>query len=158
VEDTPARPAGRANIQRADPKAPWGPDNFYWKEPIISADKRADRAVYMRRWSAKAREANPDYHKSVFLRRKYGIDTGRYYVMLAAQGGCCAICKKSESNEIKGKIVALAVDHDHATGAVRALLCSACNTALGLFNDEPALLDAAKTYLEKHMATPLGVW
>lgn len=70
--------------------------------------------------------------------------------MLAAQNGCCDICGKAESNEIKGKVVSLAVDHDHKTGAIRALLCGNCNRALGLFNDDPALLDAAKAYLARH--------
>lgn len=154
VKDTPDKPCGRVSVQRADPTQPWSAENFYWKEPIAPADVRADRAAYMREWSRKAREANPDYHKNIFLKRHYGIGIERYNQMLAEQRGCCAICAKPEANEIKGKIIALAVDHDHNTGAVRALLCSACNTALGLFNDDLALLDAAKAYLQKHLATP----
>lgn len=150
VADTPGKPEGRANIQRTNPNAPWGADNFYWKEPIVSAEKRANHAAYMREYGRKMRAANPDYHKNVFLKRHYGIGIDRYNEMLVAQRGCCAICAKPEANEIKGKVVSLAVDHDHATGTVRALLCSACNTALGLFNDDPGLLDKAKAYLERY--------
>jgi 5-methylcytosine-specific restriction endonuclease McrA len=58
------------------------------------------------------------------------------------QGGCCAICGDADPN--------LAADHDHATGLPRALLCSRCNTGLGLFRDTPANLSAAIRYLEAY--------
>jgi hypothetical protein len=89
--------------------------------------------------------------------QSYGVDAQRYQDMLAAQNGCCAICMKQETapDKANGKIKNLAVDHDHKTGAVRALLCSTCNRAIGLFNDDTALLDAAKAYLQSHLATPL---
>lgn len=155
VSDTPDKPDGRAFIQRSDPDQPWGADNFYWKEPIVSAEKRADHAAYMREYSRKMRASNPDYNKSIFLRRAYGISIEQYNDMLKAQGNVCAICAKPEANEIKGSTVSLAVDHDHATGAIRALLCSNCNRGLGLFNEDLRLLDAAKAYLEKHLVPDL---
>jgi len=39
------------------------------------------------------------------------------------------------------------IAHDHATGKVRGLLCSACNHALGQFKDNKAALFRAKEYL-----------
>jgi hypothetical protein len=150
VADTPSKPDGRVTIQRANTGRPWGPDNFYWKEPIVDADKRADRAAYMREYSRKMRAVNPDYSKNAFLKRRYGIGIDRYNEMLAEQNGSCAICGKAEGNEIRGKVVALAVDHCHDTGKIRALLCSNCNTALGLFNDDVALLAKARAYVVYH--------
>ena len=150
VADTPDKPDGRVTIQRSNTGQPWSSNNFYWKESIVDVNKRSDWAAYMREYSQKMRAANPDYHKSAFLRRRYGIDIARYNEMLAEQNGCCAICGNAEGNEIRGKVVALAVDHDHATGAVRALLCSACNTAIGLFNDDDGLLAKAQTYVLYH--------
>lgn len=155
VADTPEKPEGRVSIQRADPSVPWSADNFYWREPIVSEVKRAQTAEYMREYARRMREANPSYHKSIQLKRLYGIGIDRYNEMLAEQNGCCAICAKPEANEIRGKVVSLAVDHDHKTGAVRALLCSACNTALGLINDDLGLLDKAKAYLQTHLAQDL---
>ena len=84
--------------------------------------------------------------------QSFGIDAARYQKMLHDQGGVCAVCSQPERapDKASGKIRDLAIDHDHDTGAVRALLCSNCNRALGLFGDNPALLDAAKAYLAKH--------
>ena len=45
----------------------------------------------------------------------------------------------------------LAVDHDHKTGAVRALLCASCNNGLGDFRDNITYLQAAIDYLKKHV-------
>lgn len=150
--DVPPKPEGRVSVQRADPTAPWSKDNFYWREPQVSAAFRADKAAYMREWSRRARANNPEYHKNQYLRRQYGISIAEYNTMLAEQNSACAICGKPETTEIHGRVVSLAVDHDHTTGAVRALLCTACNTALGLFKDDTSLLAKASDYLAKHRA------
>jgi len=87
------------------------------------------------------------------FRNNYGIDLEPYEAMLQAQGGVCAICKKPEKIEhLKGKGVLrrLAVDHDHATGRVRALLCGRCNRLIGLAGEDVSLLQAAIAYLEQH--------
>ena len=76
--------------------------------------------------------------------KKYGITFEQYHVMLAAQGGHCAICSATEG----GGRGAFHVDHDHVTGKVRGLLCHYCNTAVGNMKDDPALLRAAANYLE----------
>lgn len=80
------------------------------------------------------------------LRRKYGITAKAYAKLWQAQGGLCAICNQPEVTTLANGIVqSLAVDHDHATGKVRGLLCRACNTGLGLFQDNTArMLDAVK--------------
>lgn len=72
------------------------------------------------------------------LKRHYGLSACDVAEMAERQGGCCAICAQPAS---------LVVDHDHETGRVRALLCTQCNTAIGLFQEDPDRLLAAATYL-----------
>ena len=92
----------------------------------------------------------PEYRAARYgheVRRQYGIDLADYEQMLAMQSGVCAICHLPNSRPIR-----LAVDHDHHTGAVRALLCDPCNRAIGLMKDSPDRLPAAAAYLDLHVS------
>jgi hypothetical protein len=90
--------------------------------------------------------ANPDRH-AAFVRKahlkSYFLTPAQYAGMHSGQGGACAICG---SGCVSGN--RLAVDHDHQTGAVRGLLCTLCNTAIGKLKDSPALLRKAADYIE----------
>jgi hypothetical protein len=81
--------------------------------------------------------------RTYHLRRRYGITAEEADVMLAAQGGLCAVCRTAPAAH---------VDHDHVTGRVRALLCFNCNGGLGQFKDDPGTLRAAAGYVERHRA------
>lgn len=76
--------------------------------------------------------------------KQYGITISIRNAMIAVQEGKCAICF------LKKK---LAIDHCHTTGRVRALLCQACNRALGMFKDDPNILQRAVTYVTVHSPT-----
>lgn len=84
------------------------------------------------------------------LKRYYGMTGEEYGAMLAAQKGVCAICDQPETAMFKGVPKVMHVDHDHATGKVRGLLCGCCNGGLGLFKDNRGSLLAAVRYLDKH--------
>ncbi len=84
------------------------------------------------------------YDVKAALRRNYGITPEQYNTMLKMQHGVCAICHERPSK------FALAVDHDHKTGKLRKLLCSRCNTGLGMFRDDPRLIAQALIYLAEH--------
>ena len=88
------------------------------------------------------------YQKSRVL-KKLGISFDDYLTMLKEQNGVCKICKQPEttSNGHSGKIKDLAVDHCHTSGKVRGLLCSSCNSGLGLFKDDVSVLKSAIEYL-----------
>ena len=69
--------------------------------------------------------------------------------MLAAQGGLCAVCgDEPPPGGIKASS-RLHVDHDHATGKVRALLCTRCNRGIGYMRDRPGLLGLAVDSMER---------
>lgn len=72
---------------------------------------------------------------------QYGITCAELDEMVLAQEGRCASC---------GDATDLRVDHNHATGAVRALLCHHCNTGAGHMFDSPARCRALAAYLEGH--------
>lgn len=76
------------------------------------------------------------------LLRKYGLTIAAYEARVAEQHGQCAICHVG--------VVELHVDHDHATGAVRGLLCLGCNLALGYVQDSLDVLQSLMTYLRAH--------
>ena len=82
------------------------------------------------------------------LQRNYGISLDDYNAMLKEQDGRCAICKSTEHRG-SARVTAFFVDHCHATGAVRGLLCNSCNRALGNFGDDIATLQNAINYLQK---------
>ena len=96
--------------------------------------------AYSRQW----KKDNPEAHRSHNLKYAYGITTEQYGLILQEQNYQCMICKADQCNTGQN----FAVDHDHKTGAVRGLLCQACNTALGKFKDNPELLRRAARYLE----------
>jgi len=96
------------------------------------------------------REAFPKAWKNTHLRSKFGITLAEYLAMATEQGNVCAICAKPETEKRGGKVKALAVDHNHTTGAVRQLLCTACNKMVGLANEDRGILLAAVKYLDKH--------
>ena len=79
------------------------------------------------------------------IEKKYGLTPEQYAQMLFEQGGKCKIC-----NELPDTGSKLVVDHDHMTGNVRALLCSQCNSGLGMFQDSSETLYSAVYYLQEH--------
>jgi hypothetical protein len=95
---------------------------------------------------------DPRRTRDAHLRAKYGISIEEYEAMLEAQGGVCAVCGKAESvvKTKAGTVSELAVDHNHATGRVRGLLCNKCNLAVGhleTHGDHAALI----AYLTQHL-------
>lgn len=104
----------------------------------VSVDRKEYRKENFDKIAAKKRE----WH----LKTTFGISVDDYNRMFDEQNGCCNICLK---HQITFKI-RLAVDHDHVTGKIRGLLCEACNTSLGKFEDSIDNLERALQYLKKH--------
>lgn len=91
-----------------------------------------------RHYDMTVRERNRDNR----LRREFGISLAEYNEMLTAQDNCCAICRATCKSGRQ-----LAVDHCHATGQIRGLLCMNCNRILGWAADDADRLMAAAAYV-----------
>jgi Recombination endonuclease VII len=90
-------------------------------------------------------QAHRRKHRLYAMKSRNGLTSEEYDALLAVQGGVCAICGSSGTEERR-----LCIDHDHTSGKVRSLLCDECNIGLGKFMDDPDLLQAAINYLASH--------
>ncbi len=90
-----------------------------------------------------------DSRFGVWLKRRYGLTLAAYTAMLESQGGVCKIC--GGGPKCKGRLY---VDHCHRTGTVRGLLCSYCNSAIGLFKDNGSVMVQASAYVAPPPALP----
>lgn len=93
--------------------------------------------------STRARLARRNMRREAALREKHDLDAFGYDALWREQGGRCALCRRWRT---------LVVDHDHESGLVRQLLCSQCNTGLGMFRDQPEVLEAAAEYVRRWKA------
>lgn len=109
-----------------------------------------------RRWKIDFKNRDPiGYERCIRneqLKRNFDITLEQYKAMAVAQNNRCAICGKLETSTYKNtdKIIHLAVDHNHETKKVRALLCGNCNQAIGLMRNNPERLEKAAAYLRYH--------
>ena len=110
-------------------------------------EQRAMAHAATKRWALKSPSKKAEYRRKHYMdnrekyltmerersyRKLYGIGIADYDRMLSEQGGVCAICGTNEALKSNpGRY--FSVDHCHKTGAVRGLLCVACNHLLGRF-------------------------
>lgn len=118
-----------------------------WSREYFKKRRATDPAFKARQAASRKRHREKLKASGLFKEKKarehlkytYGISLTEYAVMLQKQSGCCAICR-----DIPTKFV---VDHDHVSGAVRGLLCSNCNTGIGMFRESSSFLESAIAYL-----------
>lgn len=134
-------------------KAVHGTDSKYVSgcrcEPCVkahSAYHKKWRQKHLRKLAAEkrlVRKLRKNEIKNNRLKRLYGITLDDYNKMFATQNGCCIICGQHQTKKERS----LAVDHDHLTGNVRALLCGGCNTQLGWYEK---YMNKINEYLQIH--------
>lgn len=115
---------------------------------------RKERAAYNKDYRARHpaetialrrayRMTHEHVQRSRDLRVRFGLSVHEFEALLAAQGGVCVICKKANWRKRRPH-----VDHDHASGKIRGILCFNCNGALGHIHDNPEILRAMINYLK----------
>jgi hypothetical protein len=147
--------------------------DFFYRDVSTSAnDKRARNckkccSIRTKKYKSKHRQKYIDYAKKYYrlnlskfkskrLMQCYGLTIEAFLDIVKSQNAACAICLRHHSKCPKGKgsgkKIRLYVDHDHATGKVRGLLCHNCNGRLDHLST-PELLRRSASYLEKHTST-----
>lgn len=104
------------------------------------------RNEYWRRHRASSAEARARHSDTVRRSRllgDYGISQADYERMVIEQDGKCKLCGTGEKGR-NDRFRYWNIDHDHATGEVRGLLCHICNISIGKMEKLAAKLGYAK--------------
>jgi hypothetical protein len=109
--------------------------------PGAYVNRLGSRAIPLGRDPARAEQMRNNH-----LARRYKITSSEYDRLLMVQGGRCAICGAQPTETKRG---GLEVDHCHATGAIRGLLCGPCNRGIGNLGDSLDVIRKAAEYLGK---------
>lgn len=112
-------------------------------DPVYLATRKANWAKYYARH-------RDELNRKKAARVRFGLTHAEYLARVEDQHGACAICNVVPPpwpHKLR-----LSIDHDHATGNVRDLLCPSCNIGIGHLRDSPAILRKAALYLERHQA------
>lgn len=117
---------------------------FYLRSDGSGDGIRSDCKQCVRLNVAAYRKADPIRLKNTWLKQDFGITMEQYNELFAAQNGCCAICEAHPAKQKRH----FAVDHDHATGKIRGILCTNCNTAIGKMEEDPIRMRRAAEYVE----------
>lgn len=116
----------------------------------VSARRKEQKRLYDKaRYERKKAEGaqlggDPVKARTRMLQRNYGLTPEAYDAMVATQDNKCLICHTSGEEVRNNRLV---VDHCHATGVVRGLLCPKCNLLLGHADDSIERLEQAILYL-----------
>jgi hypothetical protein len=99
--------------------------------------------------------SQPGYVAASSWQAMYNITEDEVITMLVKQNNRCCICDVEftpRPGTMKTKHLTYHIDHDHATGGARGLLCQKCNLGIGYFNDDVILLNRVVEYLTLYQA------
>jgi hypothetical protein len=117
---------------------------------VYRSDCKVCCSTRAKQWFADNPERAVANKRKFNLAKNYGLTVAEYDALLRQQGGVCAICGSSERMQRQGSLMRMPVDHCHKTGAVRGILCQACNRGLGFFRDDTVVMRRALSYLLRH--------
>jgi len=121
-------------------------------------EKRLSNLEEYRAYGRDKYQANRERYAMLAAARRRNISLSYYESLIESQNNLCAICGNEETriSSRSNEITRLCIDHDHASGKVRALLCANCNSGIGKFKDDIQILQSAIEYLKKHKDNPDG--
>jgi hypothetical protein len=110
---------------------------------LAHADKLSSFCIPCEKATRKAHYHKPEVKKrtlEIQRVRKYNVTPDAFEKQLKKQRNKCAICGIPNPR---------CLDHDHAKGKNRGILCDRCNWGLGHFRDSVLLLRKAIKYVEE---------
>lgn len=117
----------------------------------LQEERKRERAARERGYHRKRKEKRRTYVEKNWEKIKmqqrlayHRMTQDQYDALLKEQDGACAICKTKDWGRRSPHI-----DHNHKTGKTRGLLCSRCNSGIGMFKDDPKRCRSAADYLSK---------
>ncbi len=119
----------------------------------LTPEQLEHRRRLNREGKRRRKAANPEKyskeHREWMVQKKYGITQQDYLRMLNEQDNKCLICSTSLSSGsgVKDKPH---IDHNHTTGAVRGILCGACNLLVGRVENNAELIQKCSAYISSH--------
>lgn len=99
-------------------------------------------------WKSNNKDREKLNRRKSALKAAYGISVDEYDSILKSQDGGCKLCNRTDTGSKRCNY--FHVDHDHATGKVRGLLCNNCNRGIGYLGDSPERLVKAAEYIRSH--------
>jgi hypothetical protein len=125
-------------------------DRLYRKEHPERMWERTQKKLQRQREDS-ACHARVESSKRKYELKQYGLTPTEHDALFKEQHGLCALCGNPPTRKN------LAVDHDHATGRVRGLLCQACNVALARVEAVLGWCKKAEEYLAKYKQEEVSV-
>jgi hypothetical protein len=116
-----------------------------WRDENAEHVKQYQKA-YSTEYRAKEEVKTASWQRNLW--KNYKMTDTEFNELWNLQSGKCAICDVDMNPRGRARN-SVSVDHHHITGAVRGLLCSACNRGIGILQDSPDILKSAAKYLEE---------
>ena len=118
--------------------------DLYWKNQSSCIECMKDKQKNY--WNSRTPKKRLEQH----LKYKYGVSPEQFLDSWNTQNGKCAICEEQLPDLLtyENRRRGYAIDHNHETGEFRGILCTHCNTLLGMAGDNPDILERAIDYLK----------
>ncbi len=122
--------------------------HFYWRKSRKAWSDSCKECASSKKKAERLK--NPGVQREKNLVAKFDVNLDWYNKLLESQDNKCAVCGLDAKIVICSTGRAMSLDHDHATGQIRGILCPGCNVALGGIDDRLDLLAGLAKYLIKH--------
>ena len=110
-----------------------------------SLDHYRSKRDHYNKLQCKYRAENKDKFKQWRLKRNWDLTVDEFESMISKQDNRCFLCN-IEFCDKRG--MRPNVDHCHDTGRIRKLLCTRCNTAMGLLKENVSVLNKMINYIQ----------